>query len=54
MERNSHNKREGYLSQNGNVKLFISHSTDTSDFGLQDTLLYRLWALFKFQGMYMI
>ena len=30
----------GCISQKGKVKIFISHITDISDFGLQDMLIY--------------
>ena len=54
VERNSHSKPEGCFSQKGNIKIFVSHRADISDFGLQDKLLYRLWALFECKGMHII
>src|ERR1700724_3374159 len=47
VERNSDNKPEGCISQKGNIKIFVSHSTDISDLGLHDMLSYGLLDAFE-------
>ena len=47
VERNSDNKPDGCISQKGNIKFFVSHSTDISDLGPHNMLSYRLLDTFK-------
>ena len=47
VERNCDNKPDGCISQKGNIKIFVSHSTDTSDLGPHNMLSYRLLDTFK-------
>ena len=54
VDRNNYNKPEGCMAQKGNVKILVSHSSDSSGFGLQDMLLYTLLALFKLHIIYSV